>query len=149
MTVARFAVLLLIASTPLLWGCEDECAPSDFGGGRQCGDEPGLYQSCDFNDCWEGPFCVQRWVISDVYCPSSAHECVQVAPGEIACVGEIIGACSTPGFVRCEDSLTMVSCREDGFGTLTLQRGPCAVGARCYDEAEDSPEAYPGCHPDF
>lgn len=145
-----FGTLLALISTAwLLVGCEDECSPTDFGGGQQCGDEPGLYQSCRFNECLEGPFCVERWVIDDQYCASTAHNCVQLGPGETTCVGEIIGTCSTQGFVRCEDAFTMIYCGDDGFGALVLQRGVCAAGARCYDLHESSFEHPEGCQPAF
>ena len=72
----------------------------------------------------------ERWVIDDQYCPSTAHECVQVSPGQTACVGEVLGSCGQPGFVRCEDAFTMIWCGDNGFRAVVLQRGICAAGAR-------------------
>jgi hypothetical protein len=109
----------------------DECAPTDFGGGQACGEDEGSIQSCYFNECIEGPFCDERYLIRESYCSSVAPTCRQSAPGTVVCLGENIGACGTAGFVRCDDVATIITCTPDETGQLFLSRGACAVGARC------------------
>ena len=142
---ASFRLLGLVA--PLAGGaagCGDECTPLDFAGGYQCSAEPGVYLSCRLVD---GLFGGYHWSVREDACPTSAPTCVESEPGIVACIGEIVGTCSARGFVACADPFTELFCRDDGYGGLALQRGPCAPGARCRDA--DAPSGPRGCDPAY
>ena len=126
----------------------DECAPADFGGGQACGEDEGSIQSCTFNECIEGPFCDERYLIRETYCPLVAPTCRQSGPGQVVCLGENIGSCVQEGFVRCDDVATSITCIPDETGQLFLSRGACAVGERCYDPAPGNSSSG-GCGPQF
>lgn len=143
----RPASLTIVVMALLCSGCDDECAPTDYGGGQECGDEQGLSESCSYVDCRHGVFCVSRWVIQETYCPAYMPHCEQLAPGEVGCAGERLGPCSAQGFVRCEGPLVQVTCLEEASGNLELHRGACAAGSRCYELGEEAEQ--PGCQPSY
>lgn len=118
-------------------GCGDECAPTDFGGGQACAEDGRFILSCQFIDCFEPP-CGADWVISETPCPPFLPRCMEVAPGDVTCVGEIIGTCSSPGVESCEDVFTQITCADDGTGALRLMRGPCGPGVQCVSPAPGS-----------
>jgi hypothetical protein len=136
---AGLAGMLLLGLQSM--GCGDECSPGDFGGGNECGPDEDSFQSCSFSECIEGPVCNERYTIRTGYCPSFAPICKSSGPGEIVCLGENVGSCTAPGFVRCDDVTTVVLCAPDEAGQLFLSRGACAVGARCHPSQ--------GCDPAF
>lgn len=151
--MTRFAAAGLMVLASLLGlrslGCGgDECAPGDFGGGQACGEDEGSVRSCDFNECIEGPFCDERFVIRETYCPLVAPTCRQSAPGVVVCLGENIGSCAQEGFVRCDDAVTIIRCTPDERGQLFLSRGACDVGERC--NGPEPPSTTSGsCVPQF
>ena len=63
-------------------------------------------------------------------------------PPDIVCIGEIIGTCDTPGFVRCENDATVVECLADSHGQLVLSRGSCGDFHVCVGIGKTQ---YPGC----
>ena len=131
---ARIALAALALAGAVHCDESDECNPADYGGGSQCGEEPGTYASCDYQSCIEGPFCSRdRYVIRELDCPAETPLCVQVARGVARCVAEDVGPCPVAGFVACEDAVTVLRCGDDG----RLRRGACGLGSFC-DEADPS-----------
>ena len=141
-------VVVAAAAGVVMAGCgEDQCTPADFRGGYACGPEAGQYQSCQLVDC--NGSCSSHWTIDVRYCPTAASNCKQLAHGQVVCLGDVLGTCLQPGFLRCEDVMTELACVSDGDGGLVLTRGACAAGARCYDPSAPSPGNVVGCDPDY
>lgn len=137
-----FMTLSMLAAFALPGCGGDDCAPVDFAGGGRCSENGDAIVTCDYSMCIEGPYCYEGWFLRETSCPAYASRCVEGAPHEATCVGEILGTCSAAGLVACEDVFTEIRCASDGKGGLALQRGPCAPGARCTN-------AQTGCDPRF
>jgi hypothetical protein len=50
---------------------------------------------------------------------------------DIICIGERLGSCDTPGFVRCENLEQVVLCVPQEDDSLILSRGVCGEGYVC------------------
>ena len=119
------------------------CDPAEHG--RQCHADGQYSQCADPNTtctdaCWG-----DRPGVEIRSCPVWQPNCVDAdtaAAPDVACVGEIIGACETRGFVRCDDDDTIVECLADGHGGLVLSRGSCGDFYVCVGIGKTQ---YPGC----
>jgi len=121
--MTRFVALL-----PLFAACaEPECTPEEYG--LQCADEPGKFTLCGYvikDSCTL--YCNEPPQIMTRKCGLATTTCEDAdGPGgnDAVCLGEVLGTCSTEGFVRCEGSL-VVECVPDSTGALVLSRGDCA-----------------------
>ena len=133
--LAAASLLSLTAS-----GCKESCDPAEFRGTAICHDDGRHVEMC----LWQTDTGSEAdWYLESVACPSYAPHCVDRKVGGVICKGEVIGECDVPGFVRCADIATMISCRIDENGRPYLSRGVCAPGTRCLTGVgDDHPQAF-------
>jgi len=137
-SVAAASLLILSAS-----GCKESCDPAEFEGTARCHDDGRTVQMC----LWQHDGSLiggeVDWHLESIPCPSYAPHCVERRVGGVTCKGEVIGVCDEPGFVRCDDIATMISCQLDENGRTYLSRGVCAPGTRCLTGVgDDHPQAF-------
>ena|SRR5690349_24743736 len=137
----RAALWLLAVCDLALAACHpDVCDPTTFG--TQC-DLGSTYLSCGHDEstcsdaCWG-----ERNHILEHECPTWAPTCADrdtTGDPAIVCLGELLGSCTTEGFVRCDSDNLMVRCILGPDNTLVLSRGPCGATLHC--------DAVNGCVP--